>query len=117
MENSNLEIHLQNQIDILKKDLEGLKERKLVIYKMNPKQYAEGIDSDEWITNPYFYYRAKKNKEDFEIVLIGLDGGTKLRQNKLLTLEKLFTLIDGMPMRKLEHRKNNLLFVQSEANA
>ena len=38
----------------------------------------------------------------FEVVLIGLDGGIKLRQTKLVSLDKLFTLIDGMPMRRNE---------------
>jgi len=46
-------------------------------------------------------------KDVFTIRLIGLDGGIKLEQNRVLSSEKLFTVIDGMPMRKNEIRKNN----------
>lgn len=45
-------------------------------------------------------------KEDFEIILIGLDSGTKLKQTQLLTKEKLFGLVDSMPMRSNELRRN-----------
>ena len=40
-------------------------------------------------------------------MLIGLDGGIKLEQIQILSAEKLFAIIDGMPMRKREIRKNN----------
>jgi len=43
----------------------------------------------------------------FEVRLIGLDGGVKLQQNKILSREKLFSIIDGMPMRKREMKKTN----------
>lgn len=45
-------------------------------------------------------------KEDFEVLLIGLDGGIKLRQTDILTKEKLFNLVDAMPMRSNELRRN-----------
>jgi hypothetical protein len=97
---------LQQQIELLNKDLKGLQERKLVIYKVLPEEFSEGIENEAWISNSKFYANHKKTEEDLEIILIGLDGGVKLRQTKLLTLEKLFALIDGMPMRKAELRKN-----------
>ena len=40
----------------------------------------------------------------FEIVLIGKDGGEKLRQGQVLSSEKLFGLIDAMPMRQAERK-------------
>ena len=43
----------------------------------------------------------------FEVILIGLDGGEKLRQTKVLETDKLFAIIDGMPMRRSEIIKNN----------
>ena len=38
-------------------------------------------------------------------VLIGKDGGVKLRRNGILTAETLFSTIDAMPMRKREMRE------------
>jgi len=102
----NIEL-LQPQIDLLNKDIKGLKERKLVVYKVNPEQYAKGINSKRWISNKTFYSKLKQTSKDFEVILIGLDGGVKLRQTSLLSLEKLFALIDGMPMRRAEIRNKN----------
>lgn len=103
-ENSDI---MQQQMDVLNNDLKGLKKRKLLIYKVTPTQYAKGIKSKSWISNKVFYSKLKRTSKNFEIILIGLDGGVKLRQTELLSLEKLFTLIDGMPMRRAEIRKNN----------
>ncbi|MBC7923794.1 MAG: DUF4174 domain-containing protein [Ferruginibacter sp.] len=43
---------------------------------------------------------------DFTVVLIGKDGGVKLRQPTPLTTQLLFSTIDAMPMRQREMRKN-----------
>ena len=43
---------------------------------------------------------------DFTVVLIGKDGGVKLRQGTPLTTQLLFSTIDAMPMRQREMRKN-----------
>jgi hypothetical protein len=41
----------------------------------------------------------------FSAVLIGKDGGVKLRQTKPITSALLFATIDAMPMRQQEMRK------------
>ena len=41
---------------------------------------------------------------DFEVILIGLDGGIKLRQDQTLLKQDLFRIIDAMPMRRNEIR-------------
>ncbi|WP_345165985.1 DUF4174 domain-containing protein [Algibacter aquimarinus] len=41
-----------------------------------------------------------------ELLLIGLDGGIKLRQSKMLYCKDLFSVIDVMPMRKSEINNN-----------
>ncbi|MBC8756254.1 DUF4174 domain-containing protein [Kordia sp. YSTF-M3] len=45
-------------------------------------------------------------KEDFEVFLIGLDSGIKLQQTEVLTKIDLFKIVDSMPMRRNELRKN-----------
>ncbi|MEM6685296.1 MAG: DUF4174 domain-containing protein [Bacteroidota bacterium] len=47
-----------------------------------------------------------KDKHDFEVILIGLDGGVKLRQTNILSQQALFDKIDSMPMRRSELRKH-----------
>ena len=95
---------LERQIDSLNQNLLGLEERKLVIYQVTPMGYTVGVQNDNFVPTARFYRDIRRTKKDFEVILIGLDGGVKLRQTELLTLEKLFTLIDGMPMRRSEIR-------------
>ena len=40
--------------------------------------------------------------QEFRVVLIGKDGGVKLRQEEPISMADLFALIDSMPMRKQE---------------
>ena len=47
------------------------------------------------------------DKEDFEVILIGLDGGIKLQQTEVLKKEALFNIVDAMPMRRNELNRKN----------
>ena len=91
-----------DQINILKKELSELEERKIMVYSILPKKYTSGLLNKEWISSTKVYNRLNKKKESFKVFLIGLDGGIKLNQSSVLTKDKLFTLIDGMPMRRQE---------------
>ena len=71
--------HWQEQNQILKKCEKGLQERKVKVLRSNTTV-----------------------EELFSVKLIGLDSGEKYRSMEPLTCEKLFALIDAMPMRKNE---------------
>jgi len=45
--------------------------------------------------------------EAFTFILVGRDGGEKLRSNEVVKIGKLFGLIDSMPMRKREMNTDN----------
>ena len=45
--------------------------------------------------------------DDFQVILIGKDGGEKLRSSKPLSAEKLSEVVDAMPMRQQELRSKN----------
>ena len=93
----------KEQIDILRSDTKGFEERKLIIYTKTKDKYRIGTDHTNWFPiSQKSYLQTQKSKHSFEIVLIGLDGEVKLRQNEVVSKEKLFTLIDGMPMRRDE---------------
>ncbi len=85
---SNDNAEYQEQITIFHNENKGLKERKIIVYRVVP--------SDE------LFKEYKKTESAFEFVLIGLDGGEKLRRNSHLSIEKLYAIIDGMPMRRSE---------------
>ncbi|WP_115719813.1 DUF4174 domain-containing protein [Gallaecimonas mangrovi] len=46
--------------------------------------------------------RSKIDPKGFEVILVGKDGGIKLRQTRPLTPDALFATIDRMPMRRAE---------------
>jgi len=94
----------QEQIKIFQDNLDGLEERKLVIYSVMPDQYKKGIDAESWINSTRLNDRYRQEGKEFEVLLLGLDGGVKLRQSEILSIEKLFAIIDAMPMRRNELR-------------
>lgn len=107
IDNADQEI-FKDQIDELRSEPEGLKDRKLFIYSCTPIEFRTGLDMDgKWISSEKLFKKYKKEDSNFEVILIGLDGGVKMRQSELLSCEKLFTVIDGMPMRKRELKQGN----------
>jgi hypothetical protein len=46
-------------------------------------------------------------QEVFAVVLVGKDGGIKLRRNDFVSLQEIFDLIDSMPMRRQEMRQKS----------
>lgn len=74
----------------------GIKERDILV-----KSFYTGSTQDvilkEWKVDP-----SKK----FTFVLIGRDGGEKFRSNEFVSADKLFALVDAMPMRKNEQRRS-----------
>ena len=96
----------QQQITELQKHQQGLKERKLVVYKISPERYSTGFQEENWKSSTELYGKYKVKNSDFRVMLIGLDGGEKLEQTEVLSIEKLFNTIDSMPMRQAEMRKN-----------
>ena len=93
------------QWESLLKNQKEIDDRKLVIYQIFPRYYRTSKDS-LFQKNAELYTHFRKEKLCFQVILIGLDGGKKLRQSKFLAPKKLFAIIDGMPMRKAEIRKN-----------
>ncbi|WP_372756841.1 DUF4174 domain-containing protein [Mariniflexile sp.] len=94
----------KNQINEFKAHEKELKDRKLIVYQISKEGYAIGLNQvSNWqkTTKTYKIYK-KDKKSSFEIILIGLDGGEKLRQSDFITSEALFRVIDVMPMRRSE---------------
>ena len=99
---------LNRQLQVFKDENKELKERKLKIFQVSPGKYRECFPrKKDWTTAEKSIYELKKSNTDYEILLLGLDGGVKSRQTEILETEKLFDLIDSMPMRQAEMRRKN----------
>ena len=97
--------------------LEGLnpelEERKLLLFQVEPDRFRildnqELIKSSKgWISDKTLFRKYHIAEQDFTVLLIGLDGGVKLKQSNLLTRQELFDRIDSMPMRRAELKSKN----------
>ena len=94
---------LQKQFAILQTDETGLMERKLLVYQFSGEQYKTGLDSATTQTvEKGLLKRFEMAPSGFSIYLVGLDGGIKLKADQPVSLQKLYALIDSMPMRRTE---------------
>jgi hypothetical protein len=100
------------QLAEIKDQNDEMIERKLVVYTILGDVFtlAEYQKSKNQFTTGKVSGRLAKilnDNELFEVILIGLDGGIKLQQTKVLTKKELFDKIDSMPMRSSELRNKN----------
>ncbi len=95
---------LDRQLTLFKNEKNGMEERKLIVYSITPDQYKTGWQKKKWKKSEKLYSQYKKENAPFEVILLGLDGRVKLRQTEILPTQKLFSVIDAMPMRRNELR-------------
>lgn len=96
---------LKQQLQLFQQAEKALKERKIVVYQISSSRVKKGINKSSAVSNGALYKRYKKSDAPFEVVLIGLDGGVKLRKERIVKPPELFELIDRMPMRRAEMYK------------
>ena len=102
----------QSQIAVFEHAEAALRERKIVIYFVNGSSYhlidykhPEPVKDDQ--VSKKFAEEFFRDENKFEIILIGLDGGLKLRQTEVISKESLFDTIDSMPRRQSELNRND----------
>ncbi|WP_299189849.1 DUF4174 domain-containing protein [uncultured Aquimarina sp.] len=98
---------LVKQLKEFKNKSKYLQDRKLIVYQITPTSYQTGIDKNTSTKSNAVYKEYNPSNEDFKIILLGLDGGTKLKSNKVLSSAQIFDQIDQMPMRRQELRIKN----------
>lgn len=83
----------KQQIQLLNADKPGLNDRDIVVetYIYNDKNAA--------------LFNKNQIKGFFTVTLTGKDGGEKYRSTQPITLQKLYSTVDAMPMRKQEVKK------------
>lgn len=89
---------LQRQRALLAADPTGVSERDLLIRELPADQLA---DEDR----AYLQKSLNTTGNSFRVMLIGKDGGVKIRQTSPIALKQLFGTIDGMYMRQQEMKK------------
>jgi hypothetical protein len=82
------------QKSMLAKDAAGLKERDIQVHEVI------GLKGNESLFKKY-----KASTQNFTFILLGKDGGEKIRSHEPVNLEKLYQIIDAMPMRQAEMKQ------------
>ena len=82
------EVDLNNQRELFDRSPKDYQDRDLVILTGLDEEVIEKYDMDS----------------DFDLVLIGKDGGVKYRAHGVANPEKIYSIIDQMPKRQKEMR-------------
>lgn len=99
---------LKSQNRMLAASKPGLAERDMVIWHLIHDNYVSinRARRPNLATAPFYKYY-KVNPNSYTVILLGKDGGEKLRKQSHVTSGELFSLIDAMPMRQQEMRSGS----------
>ena len=89
----------RQQKQILAEKTQELKERDLVVIECVGKQLSP--EDKNYVAHHFMH-----DLSGFGVWLVGKDGGTKLSGTKPVTTEKFFGLVDSMPMRQAEMKRD-----------
>ena len=100
---------LADQLIEFKNLNEDFKERKLILVTITKDDFllvdfTSNVSRSSGKVSESISKNILDQNNDFEVILIGLDGGIKLRENQTLLKQDLFRIIDAMPMRRKEIR-------------
>lgn len=96
----------QGQIRELETNKEGLNDRDMKVFHLleagtsHVEDQPIGREEVRRLLKDY-----KVSAGDFAVILVGKDGTEKLRTDSILTTDRLFAVIDAMPMRRREMKQ------------
>jgi hypothetical protein len=93
---------LVRQIDILTSRPDEISDRDMVILHVDGDDVRSIFGDAALVNARQLRKEADINGDEFKALLVGEDGGIKLASAEVITDEKLFSLIDQMPMRRSE---------------
>jgi hypothetical protein len=97
---------LNSQAELIRLNKTAFEERDVLIFVVSP-EVVVGLDRATSRLDALAVYKDTGTKLTYSgVVLIGKDGGVKLRNDYWVAPQKIFDLIDGMPMRRAEISKN-----------
>ncbi len=96
----------QKQYDLLRADQSGLDERDLLIFNVLSHEITYDTDSVRIERAARLREHYRVDEKNFSILLIGKDGSEKMRSDAVVPRNELYAIIDAMPMRREEMRRN-----------
>lgn len=95
----------QEQQKLFAESAEAFAERDLVLLEVIGDEPVKMKGGEEAAARLRERYRVAPN--DFAVLLLGKDGGEKFRSATPVAPEKIYAIIDAMPMRRSEMREKN----------
>ena len=101
----------QNQFENLEGNINEYTERDMVVILINKDESKKSYDGLN-VLNKLDYestlsIRKRFNFDNFNLILIGKDGDVKYNNNEPVKINKIFEIIDKMPMRMKEIKERN----------
>ncbi len=100
----NADPQVRRQIAALKEQTDALGARDMVVLQVTPDSVTPVFGTAGELQPAQLRKDLKVTDDRFEIVLIGKDGGVKLRSKDVVSDAEVFDLIDRMPMRRAEQK-------------
>lgn len=97
----------ERQLDLLAHDPDAIAERHLIVVTLEDETVEVDGTSQPDLTTHELRQRYDLPPGGFHVLLLGKDGGVKLRSDQPVALEDLNALIDTMPMRQREMGLDN----------
>jgi hypothetical protein len=92
---------LEEQLKVLQNHLEKLRERDILVFIVTNDAVLDTLKRKTILKSKQII--EAYGLKDFQgLILIGKDGGIKLKESFVVSPQAIFTLIDGMPMRQAE---------------
>ena len=91
---------VERQIDALKAKQAELADRALVVIRITGNEARAVYGTEITLNGDKLRTDAKIDDNDFQVILVGKDGGVKFRSKDIVSDVEIFDLIDRMPMRK-----------------
>jgi hypothetical protein len=92
---------LKRQVELLEKRQAELAERDMVVIRVADGE-ARAVYGQAPVLNATALREEAGVDQGFRVILVGKDGGVKLRSSEVVSDLELFELIDRMPMRRAE---------------
>ncbi len=98
---------MNTQLQLFLNDSDELKERDIVLFQLTPKAVTLSNGKKNVLDPNYVYNFLSIHKTHKGVILVGKDGGIKLKKPFEVPPKDIYGLIDGMPMRKSEIKKKH----------
>lgn len=93
---------ISRQMEILTDQRSELDERDIVVIGVTDNEAKTFFGSVSQLDAVALRQEADIKRGSFQVVLVGKDGGIKLRSDKVISNADMFDVIDRMPMRRAE---------------